>query len=1094
MIAVFLCLFSVWPQISLAQVSPSFTSEDFGGNINGAVLAIFANLFLAVINMLGALLLSLMNLMAELFSYNHFLDSYAVDVGWPLVRDVCNMFFVVILLLIAFSTILRYKAYEYKSALPRLLLMAIVINFSKTIMGLLIDFGQVLMLTFVNAFEGSVANSLVNSFGLTDMLKIKIDGAVTEKINPWEIFGGLLLAIVLLVVAIGVMLAYAAVLIYRIIVLWVLVILSPLAFFLSAFEAGKKYAQEFWTKFWSQLTTGIVMAFFMWLALSILSSDDKMSKELDISSDVSATSGQVNSFGLSNNGGMLVSEWDRLYTFVVAIALLLMALEFAQKAGGFAGKFAGGISGTLGKMGKGAVRKFTGYGWAADRFKAYRDVRKQEKAQKAQLFGAFLANIHGRAEQKVGGVVGKPFAAVRKIIADKTGFTAYKASLEKAEQQGQAFKNVKNLRESAEKNEKEANDNTTLTKDQRENMRNIAKNNRAEADRIEFENGLVRFKDPNQAKKLEEQYKALKNAKEEDKAGKQQEIDKTWGDIRKNESIAKNESTNKRTEAKTARKAAEARRKIAEAAKHSGDTARAEKFYNAASTFDEQAKDYDEQAEQAKNSVLTRTSEEDINKEIKTKTKDFLEHSSWLNLAPSIGTAKSEAAMKASGIARTEGNDVEADDYARESKRYARQASFGQYATTGLALGAALIPGVGVAAAAILLPKFINWQADRAVARGQRQENLSNGILSGQVSKEKKEMDNMHINDIIRVSDNESAPAMFRLAAIIKRLEEGFYGAKDVEMVRNLVKTLGADKNTKSYVENLIGKKFPIFGQRVNGMTIGQEIEAGILNPKDFDSSALTARHGELAYAMALNMTFQGFISALEKSKDFKDKAIEGLTEQLKVREIAGDFKDASKFGDLEKILARYTAGGKKDNKVHERGGVLLDENGQMKNTAFWGRAKNSKDIQSVLAQLRWDKILEEFGSEALESVWAHLDLTGKLDHTMPSYIEAASSDSPVQYAATVRLGIVETLYKKIVNISGADEREKEIKDQMEEMIKKTFPELQEGTNAFTDEVKKAVKNLKGQFRLCENAYKNTSSRIHGVLNFNNFDGGRFSN
>src|SRR3989338_11616050 len=105
MIAVFLCLFSVWPQISSAQVQPSFTAENFGGNINGAILAFFSNIFLAVINTLGAyVLLPLINLMAQLFSYNRFLNSSAVNVGWPLVRDVCNMFFVVILLLIAFST------------------------------------------------------------------------------------------------------------------------------------------------------------------------------------------------------------------------------------------------------------------------------------------------------------------------------------------------------------------------------------------------------------------------------------------------------------------------------------------------------------------------------------------------------------------------------------------------------------------------------------------------------------------------------------------------------------------------------------------------------------------------------------------------------------------------------------------------------------------------------------------------------------------------------------------------------------------------------------------------------------------------------
>src|SRR3989338_1937131 len=264
-----LAIIFLLPNLALAQ---ELTSENFGGGVSGIIASWFANLFLIIINFLGSyVLLPLINLVVKIVSYNNFLDSHAVTIGWPLVSDVSNMFFVVFLLIIVFSTILKISKYHYKTALFKLILMAILINFSKTIMGFLIDFGQVIMLTFVNAFRDAAANNLVHAFGLTEVLDIPGDPKDTDKaIKNWEIFGSLLLGLIMVVVACGVMLAYVGVLLYRIIALWILVILSPLAFLLSAFDGTTKYASELWTKFWKQLSTGVILAFFLWLALSIL--------------------------------------------------------------------------------------------------------------------------------------------------------------------------------------------------------------------------------------------------------------------------------------------------------------------------------------------------------------------------------------------------------------------------------------------------------------------------------------------------------------------------------------------------------------------------------------------------------------------------------------------------------------------------------------------------------------------------------------------------------------------------------------------------------------------------------------------------------
>lgn len=348
---------AIYPDFVLAAE----TSISAGG---GWLFSILSWALLGVINFLGGLLLLMINLMAKLFSYNEFLASNAVAVGWPLVRDLCNMFFVVILLVIAFSTILNIANYAYKNTLFKLILAAILINFSKTILGFLIDFGQIIMITFVNAFKDALATNLVHSFGLTEILKITPPAGSTDAINNNEIFVSLLLGVVLLVVAIGVMLAYVAVLLYRIISLWVLVILSPLAFLLSAFPGGAKYASEFWSNFWKQLTTGVILSFFLWLSLTILAAgfgtDGKTpAQEVGAGSDSGITTGQAANIPGGSSGVTAVSSWERMYTFIVAIALLLLALNYAQQAGGFAGAFAGKISGKLSELGSKAFKVAT---------------------------------------------------------------------------------------------------------------------------------------------------------------------------------------------------------------------------------------------------------------------------------------------------------------------------------------------------------------------------------------------------------------------------------------------------------------------------------------------------------------------------------------------------------------------------------------------------------------------------------------------------------------------------------------------------------------------------------------------------------------
>src|SRR3989338_8131925 len=98
------------------------------------------------------------------------------------------MFFVVILIIVAFGTIFGSDKFKHLQRVPQILLFAILINFSKTLCGLMIDFGQVIMLTFANALREIAAGNIIELFGLNKFNAFSgSQDPATNGIDHWDI-------------------------------------------------------------------------------------------------------------------------------------------------------------------------------------------------------------------------------------------------------------------------------------------------------------------------------------------------------------------------------------------------------------------------------------------------------------------------------------------------------------------------------------------------------------------------------------------------------------------------------------------------------------------------------------------------------------------------------------------------------------------------------------------------------------------------------------------------------------------------------------------------------------------------------------------
>jgi len=75
-----------------------------------------------------------------------------VTVGWGITRDFANMFFILILLGIALDFIL-FNSFGVKRALPTLILVALLINFSLPLAGVVIDFANVFTAYFMEQLQ-----------------------------------------------------------------------------------------------------------------------------------------------------------------------------------------------------------------------------------------------------------------------------------------------------------------------------------------------------------------------------------------------------------------------------------------------------------------------------------------------------------------------------------------------------------------------------------------------------------------------------------------------------------------------------------------------------------------------------------------------------------------------------------------------------------------------------------------------------------------------------------------------------------------------------------------------------------------------------
>lgn len=263
-------------------------------------------------------------LLPKIATYNGFTRQEGVVQGWTILRDLANMFFIIVLLVIAFATILRVKSYGFKQLLSNFIIVVILVNFSRTIIGLVIDLFQVVMLTFVSAIKDVLAGNIVVALGLHNLMTFSDSGAGSITSGDFlaaVFFGGIMLIVACVVIGI-----FIFTLAMRIITIWLLVVSAPMAFLAYVVPRTQSYFNRWVDKLLNAILVGPVIAFLLWLSFTIVGS------------------GKIHESFQNYEGGQEVTDQDlgnvaevatteNVITYVIGIAMLFGSLLAAKNLG-----------------------------------------------------------------------------------------------------------------------------------------------------------------------------------------------------------------------------------------------------------------------------------------------------------------------------------------------------------------------------------------------------------------------------------------------------------------------------------------------------------------------------------------------------------------------------------------------------------------------------------------------------------------------------------------------------------------------------------------------------------------------------------------
>jgi hypothetical protein len=290
-----------------------------------------------------------------------------VQTGWTIVLNMTNLAFVLGIIWIAIATIIRMQGYEMKQILWKLIVAAVLVNFSLVIAGFFLDFAGLMTQFFVEKVSPPATASGITSFSsqlaasLQPQNALSIDSGssfagaqaefqkklglasnTTEALNDtsaaFNILINLVFGVLFTVIGAITFLGIATMLLVRFLFIAILLILAPIVWLGWVFPVMGKYWSEWWGHFIKWTFFAPISAFFLYLAINAAISVDRFRESFAI--DLSGTSGLATAQTALK--GVIFNSLENIAQQLIVIGLLIGGLIAAEKSGiAFSGAFKG---------------------------------------------------------------------------------------------------------------------------------------------------------------------------------------------------------------------------------------------------------------------------------------------------------------------------------------------------------------------------------------------------------------------------------------------------------------------------------------------------------------------------------------------------------------------------------------------------------------------------------------------------------------------------------------------------------------------------------------------------------------------------------
>ena len=323
--------------------------------------------------------------------------------GVLITRSIANLVLIGVLLIISIATIIGIESYGIRKALPMLIGVALLINFSSVITGVVIDVGQVPLEFFTEkAFppDFSIGKAFQKSLHLS-----AISPNLFKGFTASSALGDLAVSWITIAIALAASFMFfklGILLLLRYVAFWILTILAPFVFAISVFPSTRKYLTKWFTHLveWSFL--GVIATFFIYLALLVL-----------VSFDISATSVFNEKIGkgggFMGNFGITIISLFTVYFFLQygyniskkmageGAMAIVNGIGNLVKSGVLMGATAGLGAGAI--LGKGALKRTIGF--FVNQKPGENKTTSERGAEKMRNMGAYLQT--NRMFSRIGG-------------------------------------------------------------------------------------------------------------------------------------------------------------------------------------------------------------------------------------------------------------------------------------------------------------------------------------------------------------------------------------------------------------------------------------------------------------------------------------------------------------------------------------------------------------------------------------------------------------------------------------------------------------------------------------------------------------------